>query len=82
MMATYWRREVHTTRVEFLVPAEPPYGAAWVEVQKAISAAIQELISRGLLAEDGTPSDDQIWVRPGDDDVAVVIEVETEAVSS
>jgi hypothetical protein len=73
-MATYSRREVHTTRVEFLVPAAWPEGACWVEVQKAISAAIQELQANGLLGQDETPSDNQIRIRPGDEDVVVYFE--------
>lgn len=76
-MAGYSRREVYTTRVEFLVPAPWPEGACWVEVQKAISAAIQELRDTGRLGPDATPSDDAIRIRPGDEDVAVFYEFGT-----
>lgn len=75
-MATFSRREVTTRRVEFLVPAVPPYGASWVEVMKAIHAATAELVALGLLAEHAEPAGDQIWIRPGDEDVAVVFEVD------
>lgn len=73
-MATHSRREVHTRRVEFVVPAQPPYGAAWVEVMKAIHAAIAELREAGRLGPDEEPSDDTLWVRPSDEHVLVVYE--------
>lgn len=79
-MATYGRREIHTTRVEFPVPASPPWGACWVEVYKAVSAAIQELVSLGLLEDGREPSDDAIKILPGDDEVVVCIELDSDYV--
>jgi hypothetical protein len=78
-MATYSRREVHTTRVEFLVPAPWPTGACWTEVQKAIWSATKELREAGRLGEDETPPDDWIWVTPGDSEVIVSYESERQA---
>lgn len=74
-MATYSRREVHTTRVEFLVPAAEPYGACWVEVYKAVSAAIAEMRASGRLGPGQEPSDDAIQIRPGDDEVIVSYDI-------
>ena len=68
-MATYERTELHTTRVEFHVPAPPPWGATWVEVAKAVSAARAELEA----AEDSV-HDDSISVAPGEDSVIVSYE--------
>lgn len=74
-MATYSRTELHVTRVEFHVPAPPPWGATWVEVAKAVNAAIAEIVEAGELAEGAQPSDDLISVAPGDDDVVVSYEL-------
>lgn len=76
-MATYSRREIHTTRVEYLVPADDRFGACWVEVYKAVSAAMQELVSLGLLEQGREPSDDAIKIRPGDDEVIVYFDLDT-----
>lgn len=76
-MATYSRREIHTTRVEYLIPAEFASGACWVEVYKAVSAAIQELVTLGLLEKGREPSDDAIRIRPGDDEVIVYFDLDT-----
>lgn len=73
-MATYGRREVTTTRVEFPVPAEPPYGACWAEVMKAIRAAHQELWTAGLVPENQDAPDDLIKVTVSDDEVIVYYE--------
>lgn len=76
-MATYSRREVRTTRVEYFVPADASFGACWVEVYKAVSAATQELVSLGLLEQGREPSDDAIKIRPGDDEVVVYFNLDT-----
>lgn len=73
-MATYWRTEVTTTRVEFEVPTNEPWGACWVEVYKAVSAAIEELREAGRVAQDAEPSDDAIRIRSADDAVIVFYE--------
>lgn len=73
-MASYSRRVIRTTRVEFPVPAAEPWGACWVEVMKAIHAATRELVDNGLLAEGKEPSDDTIRIRVGDDEVIVFYE--------
>jgi hypothetical protein len=48
-MATYSYREVTTRRGEYVVPAEEPYGACWVEVMKAIHAAHRTLVDLGRI---------------------------------
>ena len=77
MLATYGRRELHTTRVEFHVPAPAPWGAAWVEVYKAVSAAIAEMREAGLLGVNQEPSDDRIAIAPGEESVIVSYETRT-----
>lgn len=74
-MATYSRQERHTKRVEFVVPAPPPWGAAWVEVMKAIQAATTELVEAGRVEAGEDPSDDTLWIRSWDD--AVIVSYET-----
>ena len=74
-MATYSRREVVTRTVEFTVPAFPPYGATWAEVWKAFNAAVRELRAAGRLQQGEPPSDDMVWILPGDDEVVVRYEL-------
>lgn len=69
-MATHSRREVTTTRVEFIVPAKDPWGAAWADVTKAVSEAVQELRDVGR-----SIADDTISLRPGDEEIIVWYEV-------
>lgn len=76
-MATYERREVTTTRVEFDVPASSPWGACWVEVQKAIAAVIEEMRTAGTLGLAEVPSDDRIRVTPGDEKIIVSYEIKS-----
>lgn len=71
-MATYSRRELHITRVEFTVPAEPPWGATWVEVAKAITAATNEIRAADGLEPDEVLADDRISVAPYNEDEIVV----------
>lgn len=73
-MATYSRREVHTKRVEFPVPAAPPWGACWVEVYKAATAAHQELAEAGRIKPGTDAPDNLIRIRSGDDEVIVSYE--------
>lgn len=78
-MATYSRREVHTTRVEFMVPAPWPTGACWSEVAKAIAAALQELRAAGRVGAEETAPDDLLRISPGDSEVIVSYEAERQA---
>jgi hypothetical protein len=80
-MATYTRQVLQIERVEFHVPAPEPWGATWVEVSKAINAATVELRQRELLAEDATPAESQINVKPWDDEIIVSVEVRTRSES-
>lgn len=73
-MATYERAEMHTMRVEFHVPAPPPWGAAWAEVAKAVAACEAELRAAGELKPGEPAWDDQITVAPGEDSVIVSYE--------
>lgn len=75
-MATYERRVQRIDRVEFLVPVGegPDAWACWVEVEKAIAGAAQELRSRGLLDPGQEPSDTDIRVGVDDENVIVYIE--------
>jgi hypothetical protein len=78
-MATYSRRERVTRTVEFTVPAQRPYGACWVEVMKAIRAAIQEfrdLKYPNIALDVFEPGDDEIRILAGDDEVIVYFEAE------
>jgi hypothetical protein len=61
-MATYSRFEQQTTKVIFRIPAPAPY----VEVQKALAAAMGEIEDAGLQV-----SDDLIRIEPHDDAVDV-----------
>lgn len=70
-MSTYSRHERTTTRVEFHVPADPPYGASWAELMKAIRAAHIELWQAGRIPEDTDAPDDAIRIQPGDDELIV-----------
>lgn len=79
-MATYERREVTTRVVEFIVPAEHPHGACWVELMKAISAAHQELITAGRIKQGDDAPDDMIRILPGDADVVVQYQADSKAV--
>lgn len=80
-MATYSRRKLHITRVEFHVPAEAPWGATWVEVMKAVHAATAELREAGVIGETAEPADDQIAIAPHDDTVVVSYELRTRSTS-
>lgn len=75
-MPTYGRRERTTTRIEFVVPADPAYGASWIEVIGAVHAAQAEMRGTGLLRVDEEAAYDAIWVLPGDDAVIVYYERE------
>lgn len=79
-MATYERREVTTHVVEFIVPAEHPYGACWVEVYKAVSAAHHELVAAGRIKQGSDAPDDMIRILPGNADVVVQYEIGSDAV--
>jgi hypothetical protein len=73
-MATYERWELQINRVEFRVPAEAPWGAAWVEVYKAVAVARAELVALGVIEEGRDAPGDMISIAPGDDCVIVSYE--------
>jgi hypothetical protein len=70
-MAEYTRRERTRTMVEFAIPAQLPYGAAWVELTKAIRAAHSELWDAGQVERERDAPDDAILILPGDDEIVV-----------
>lgn len=76
-MATYDRRELHITRVEYHVPAPAPWGANWTQVMGAIHAIVAELHEAGELPEAAEPADNVIAIAPGDDSVIVSYELRT-----
>lgn len=78
-MASYERRVLETVRVEFHVPATPPWGAPWVEVMKALNAARSELVQAGVVNEVAELADDQIQIEPRDDVIVVSYERRTSA---
>ena len=76
-MSTYDRRILEICRVEFHVPAAEPWGADWVEVSKAISAAHKELEELGAIPPHAEASADQIRIAPTDEAIVVSYELRT-----
>jgi hypothetical protein len=77
-MASFHRQTRTTTRVEYIVPASPRWGACWVEVMKAVRAAHAELGEEGRIIPGNDAPDDMITIAPGDE--CVVVSYETEQV--
>jgi hypothetical protein len=75
-VSTLSRRERITRRVEFIVPAEPPWGACWTEIMKAIHTAHSELRQLGRIEGDRDAPDDLITVHPVDDSIIVSYELD------
>ena len=72
-MATYSRYERTTRTVEYKVPVNEPWGAAWTEVDRALRGAHKEYADTyGEL-----PSDDSIRVHVSDDEVVISFEAKT-----
>lgn len=73
-MATYdrWIRTIEN--VEYTIPADQPYGAAWVEVYKAVHAIHEELRAAGEIGVDEEAPDDRIRILPGEDEIVVFYE--------
>jgi hypothetical protein len=76
---TFYRRIIHTTRLDFHIPADVR-GASWSEVYKAVSAATRELENAGRRT--GEIMDDAIRIWPSDDEIIVSVELEQEVVST
>jgi hypothetical protein len=74
-MATWSRRERVTRTVEWVVPASEPWGACWNQFVQAINQAMGELRADGKLGEFEEPSDGQIRVKVGDEEVIVFYEI-------
>lgn len=74
-MPTYERKHLDVQRVEFHVPAPAPWGAPYVEVMKAVHAAVTELREAGTVGEFAEPADDALAIAPHDDHIVVSYEV-------
>lgn len=70
-MPDYFRREVTTRRVEYVVPMNHPDGICWAEIMKAIRACHTELWDQGRVPHGQDASDDTITLVPGDEDIVV-----------
>lgn len=68
-MATWSRRERVTRTVEWVVPADRPWGACWNQVVQAINQA------EGELREFEEAPDTLIRVLAGDDEIIVYYEI-------
>lgn len=77
-MATFTSRTVTITRREFLVPAGP-FGAPAAEINKAWAAADQEYRKEHGVPQDQPLSDDAIVFRPGDDEIVISFEKQSQA---
>lgn len=75
-MAEIRRRTQNTKRVEWLVPAPSPHGAAWTTVQKALIAARNELVAAQQIPHSDDPADEQIRYRVGDDLIIVSVDID------
>lgn len=73
-MATYERRVLTVERVEFHVPAEPPWGADWTQVWRAVAEIHAELREAGELQEGQDAADDRIAMEPRDNVIVVSYE--------
>lgn len=73
-MATWFRREVTTRRVEWVVPARAPFGADWAQVLQAFNQAERELRAAGWIPEGQEPSDDLIRFDAGDEEIVIYYE--------
>lgn len=78
-MATFTRRTITTVRQEFVIPAQPPYGAASAEVGKAWAVAEREYRQHHGLREEERLADDAITFRPGDDEIVLSFETRSES---
>lgn len=74
-MATYSRRERVTRRIEWVIPAPPPFGADWPQVFQAFQQAERELRAVGGLPDDREPPDDLIRFLTGDDEIVIYYEI-------
>lgn len=60
-----------TKTVEYTVPANPPWGAAWNQVQQALSLAVAEWEA----AHEHEIYDDSVRVHVRDDEIVISFEV-------
>jgi hypothetical protein len=73
-VSTIYRRERHITYVEQVVPVDLAWGACWVEVMKAVSAAIAELRAEGRIGPTEEPSADTLRMKVEDEAIVVYYE--------
>lgn len=68
-MSSWTRIEKQSIKVEYHIPTNEPWGAAWNEVQQALMAAVTnwKLVNESALG----PFDDAIRVHAGDDEIVI-----------
>lgn len=78
-MSDYERRERAVTTVEYVIPADPKWGACWNQVQQAINAAVYEFRGVGPSEPWVDPADNVIRVFANGDEIIVSFEKEADA---
>lgn len=69
-MATYSKREITSTVIEFEIPTEGPYGATYADMMKAVAGAIYSAGELGV----STEWDDWCSFHPGDESITIRFE--------
>jgi hypothetical protein len=78
-MATFTSRTVRSTRREWIIPAPQPWGAAYIEVYKAVAAAEAAYREAHRLDEEAVLADDALRFHVGDDEVIIGFTIEEAA---
>jgi hypothetical protein len=71
-VATWTSYTETVTRMIWRIPADKPWGACWTELDKVLFAVQRKLQELGR-----EMTDDAIRVHPGDDEILIVIDLET-----
>lgn len=78
-MATWSSRIVTSIRREWAVPAAEPWGAAYIEVYKAVAAAELGYREAHGLDKDAVLPDDALRMTPRDEEIVISFTTETSA---
>jgi hypothetical protein len=78
-MATYSSRTVTSIRREWTVPAAEPWGAAYIEVYKAVAAAELGYREAHGLDKSAVLSDDALRMTTRDEEIVISFTTETPA---
>lgn len=70
-MATFTTRTVTSRRREWIVPAHPPWGAAWEEIDKAMVAAGHAYRAHHKLPEGGSIPGNALTLHPRDEEIVI-----------